>query len=319
MTILWCGGEDVDFPNGAAFPLYDSGSCDSNFSRCSQRGTGIYISNTFTAIPLTHIWVHALASIAIDVSYDTLFVGATNLSGLGVYAVSNSNDLMLKTYNGSAWTTIATFLNVVVGILLGTDLHIKDYGSSATVDIYRNGALIASYTGNISVPGLSGFTNVAFKGEGTYGGRGNVSEVIVADEDTRLMRLKTLAPSATGDTNSWSGSYADIDETTISDTDKLYTSTPDADALFNLTNMPSGNYTPLAVKLNTRFVNESSQHGLQQGVKTNGSIYLSDTQQALKYWGNEEVLYNTNPVTGLPWTSAEIEALQFAYRHKVIA
>jgi hypothetical protein len=309
MTIIWCGGEDIDTfwtDGGGTYNSYDG-----SFARISPQGGHFF--NKFT--PVSTCWM------SVKIYPDTW-------ANRGCVSLRDSNTgALLGIGQGTSANRINLFKQGATRIILQEettgrftagvkiDINLINYSTNGSVKVYANGILAIDYTGDIVSYSATSFDHIYNMHETNLA----ISELIVADEDTRLMRLKTLAPSATGDTNSWSGSYADIDDISISDADKLYTSTPDADALVNLTGMPSGNYTPLAVKLNTRFVNEASQYGLQQGVKTNGSIYLSDTQQSLKYWGNKEVMFHTNPITGLPWTSAEIEALQFAYRHKVIA
>jgi hypothetical protein len=327
MTILWCGGEDVDFPNGAAPVLVG----DSKYFRSNTTARVALTSSTqnvpikSTIFPSGGITSGWLTFRTWESTYANYKWAGFGRSGPNVWALcvgnSSSNALKLALWklDGTTWTELSTETGASIGYTIGVkyDIQIIDYGSNATVNVYRNGALLITYTGSIAAVGVSNIDSVwAF---GDLSGQWCISEIIVADEDTRIMQLDTIAPSAAGDTNSWTGSYTDIDETTLSDTDKLYTSTADADVQVNLTGMPAGSYTPLAVKLTTRFANPSTQYGLQQGVKTNGTVSLSATQQSVGYWGSKEVMYQTNPVTGQPWTSAEIEALQFAYRHKVIA
>jgi hypothetical protein len=243
----------------------------------------------------------------------------------GIYFGTNDSTrrkLSLYSYINGTWSHIVSESGTSFsdGGYHRLTINIIDYGTSSTINVYCDGIIIINYTTNLVINTVSYFDSIAildvYPDFGAYGG---LSQIIVADEDTRLMKLKTLALNNNGDMNSWSGSYSDITDSTISDYSKLYTSVPDADVQINTSGMPTGNYQPVSVRIITRFVNAGNQYGLQQGVKTNGSIYLSSTQQAVGYWDTKEIIYDTNPITGLPWSSIEIEELQFAYRHKVIS
>lgn len=314
MTILWCGGEDIDFPNGTYYALISDQYCvynDCTFSRYSIRGSSLYISSQFKNGSVNSAWLHGRISIA-DVSYYTLRLGLTNDQGKGIYMAAYSSTLYIFSYNGTTWTSLAS-QGSTLPIGQGTwDIHIENYGENATITCYANGIQKLQYSGNISISGVSGFSNMSYTGENYYNGRGDVSEIIVADEDTRLFRLKTLAPNAAGDTNDWTGAYTDIDETSYSDVDKIYTGQSGNLFTSNLTGMPSGEWSVKAVKMVSRAVDGTGSLGVKLGVKTNGTVNVGDVENCSGYWGSHERLMTVNPVTGVAWTPAEIEALQLA-------
>jgi hypothetical protein len=132
------------------------------------------------------------------------------------------------------------------------------------------------------------------------------------------MRLKTLAPSAAGDANDWTGTYEDVDETSIYDSDKIYSATDNTDFQCNLTGMPSGTWSVKAVKVAVRCVDSSGSTGIQLGIKSGGTVDVGDTQTASGYWQTKERLMTVNPVTGVAFTPAEIEALQINLRAKAL-
>ena len=83
-----------------------------------------------------------------------------------------------------------------------------------------------------------------------------VSEVILADEDTRhFVGVASLAPSAAGDTNTWdSGAYTDIDEAVLDDADMLKSGTAAQDFNCNLNDLPAGDFDIGGVKVTARAV-----------------------------------------------------------------
>lgn len=291
MTILWCGNEDIDFTISSSSPFQS----DSVFN-------GINAG-----------WLHF--SLYINYREFTNF----NLCGLknkstqkGIYIAQSSvpgrlclcaNDTVIATEEGNSAAQTTTI-----------DMNIISLGSSASIKVYSGGSEIINYTGDLSSYSISDLDSVWFS-TGPFGVFEVAHSPIVADEDTRLFVLATLRPNAEGDTSAnWTGSYTDIDETTISDSDKIYSSTPDADFQCGVTGMPSGSWVVKAVKVAVRCVDGSGTNGIAVGVKTNDTVSVSGAMSCSGYWQTKELMLNINPVTGNPWTPAEIEALQLNLR-----
>jgi hypothetical protein len=309
MTILWCGGEDIDFPNGV---FGSAGTWDTDFARTANHGSSFCQSNKFSDTPIESIWLSQRiytypssgrfgTGLSMFGSYDGIYIGCTT-------------KIALYKYSGTTWALLMEESgNNNVNGFLEIDMQISNFGINANVSVYCNGNLIIEYTGDITTPNIeNGFDCVSIGNDSNYF---YPSEIIVADEDTRLMRLKTLAPSAAGDTSAnWTGAYTDIDETTLSDSDKIYSSTNNADFQCNLTGMPSGAWSVKAVKVAARCVDGSGSTGIQLGVKSGGTVGSGNTQTASGYWQTKEILMQVNPVTGVAFTPAEIEALQINLR-----
>ena len=232
---------------------------------------------------------------------------------------STNSKIGIYTYNGSSEVRIAEETGTSFGFsnLNRIDLNIVNYGESGQVIVYVNGSLVIDYSGNISVLSQSTLDQVIM--EQTQSTVTLISEVIVADENTRLMSLKTLAPSSDGDTSAnWTGAYTDIDEVTLSDSDKIYSSTADADFQANLTGMPTGTFSVKAVKVAARCVDGSGSKGIALGIKSGGTVNVGDTETCAGYWQTKERLMTVNPVTGVSFTPEDIEALQVNLRAKAL-
>lgn len=319
MTVLWCGGEDVDFPNGSAISIGTSSGShyDPDYSRCGvcSAGTAYICKSNVLPTPLTDLWLSAIIYIPIGNTINKFIgIGKNGYNSgvlIGTDTYTNGKLALFKVDN-LTYTLLAAESGVSLVTAAKYDINIQNFDTTATIKVYINGNEYISYTGDAKPSGVGSLDQIFLFGNGSYG---YMSSIIVADEDTRLMRLKTLAPSAAGDTSAnWTGAYTDIDETTLSDADKIYSATNNADFQTNLTGMPSGTWSVKAVKVAARCVDGSLSTGIQLGIKSGGTVGSGDTQTASGYWQTKERLMIVNQVTGVAFTPAEIEALQINLR-----
>jgi hypothetical protein len=82
--------------------------------------------------------------------------------------------------------------------------------------------------------------------------------------------------------------------------------------------MPTGSYRVKAVKAVARVVDGSGSMGVALGIKTGGTVNVGSTETCSGYWQAKERLMTLNPVTGVEWTPAELEALQLNIRAKAL-
>jgi len=320
MTILWCGGEDIDFTENISINSATTYCKSGSTARCSFYGSGFSkgIAN-FSAI--TSGWLSFQGYFGNQAATKNLFICGLVLSSttnkglwIGVDA-STEGKLALYKYDGSTKTSLAsesgTSLNNTVKKI---DMHIVSYGVSATVTVYINGALVITYSGDTTVSGVTNLDTV-----GVGGGYGTVgylhaSEIIVSDADTRAMALVSVIPSAAGTVSDWTGAYTAIDETVISDND--FVSTVTADQIFecNVTDMPSGSYTIKAVKSVVRAADLSMALGLQLGIRVGTTIALSSTKTLDIVPSTQEIIYQVNPETSAAFSKSDIDSLQLAYK-----
>ena len=316
MTILWCGSEPEDFISTNYG--FTSTTYNSNFvrGRCSATSSGSYAyGSVFT--PVSSIWMHFVyAPYNLGNTPNFLGIGLSKNgedAWIGIGSTDSNYHMGIIKWDGTTGTALAkskimTYYNLYNKI----DLQIINYGPSGIVNLYINNGLAATYTGNIAVNGQttldqfyappSNFSNFVYY----------IQEIIIADEDTRLMNLKTLAPDAAGDTNDWNGAYTDIDESTLNDADIIYTDAGSNDFQCNLTGMPTGTYDVKAVKIASRISQATGSLGVKLGVKTNSALHLGSTQNPGTSWYNYNEMFHINPETSQPFTPAEIDALQLA-------
>lgn len=318
MGIIWCGGEDIDFPNGSV-PSGSTTSCRTTYSRRGLVSTdGFAKSNIFTGISSGWLRFYRFYNGAWT-QYNRLYdIGLIDYSsGKGLFfGRSGANDRVgLYTYNGSTYTLLAEETDKSAASSGFFDLHIQNFGEASVLKLYKNGQLIIEFSGDSSISGITELNCVALYNYFT----GYYSEFILADEDTRLMSLKTLAPNAAGDTSDWNGAYTAIDEVTNSEADLVYTDEFDQDFMCNLTGMPAGDFICKGVKIAARVADGIGGIGVQLGIKTNSTVDVSATHELEGVFETVEQLYQQNPITSNRFTPAEIEALQAVLRSKEVA
>jgi hypothetical protein len=190
-------------------------------------------------------------------------------------------------------------------------MQVIDYGANAYVNVYLNGSLLIAYgPGNVTVSGMTNFDCIGI-GPNISSYAIAFSEFIVADEDTRTFGLVTMAPSAAGDANAWTGLYSTIDETTLDDSDVVYVNTNDQDVQYNLVNFPAGTFGVKAVEVAARATKSSgSTPGtLKLGIKE-ASVNVDAGQTVTTGWATYLRLMQTDPIKAAAWLQSDMNSLQ---------
>jgi len=316
MPVIWCGGEDIDFPNGSLIDTTTSaGAFRSGYARCAIQASGAAGVMKSTSFPNGHevsFWVSCYATTLGGAEVQGIGPG---LAGKGIiFGVDTSNRIKLWLFNSVAPSL--TQLDIEAGtsfttaVLHRVDMQVSSWGVTANVKVYLDGVLKINYTGDLTFSGS--VTSVDSIISRTGNAPLYTSEIIVANEDTRTYSLCTLAPNAAGDTDAWTGAYTDVNETAINDSNVISTDTLTQDEQFNLTDLPAGTFQILAVKEAARasITSGATATRLALGVKSGGSVNVSGLQTLATAWATFERLMPVNPVTLNQFTMAEINALQ---------
>jgi hypothetical protein len=316
-TILWTGGEEIDFPKGAAVTA-NLGFNRSGYGRHTINvGTGfIGISNAFPSGPVTSAWLSVQTYMnAVSTNMKMVGLGKSGTSNsLWIGTGGTAGKIALWKYDGTTWTLLASEAGVSVptsALNYKYDMQVINYGASATVNIYVNGSAAPklTFTGDVTAGGNTNLDNVQISqpnGNWTF-----YSEFIVADVDTRLMSVVTLAPSAAGTTNQWTGAYTDISESTLNDATLVTSATSGQNFQCNFNDLPSGSFAIKAVKATARAVQTGGGiASLALGLYTNATVSVPSASALTTTWDTYETLYQTNPVTSSAFTPTEVNALQ---------
>jgi|GEM_PF-2168883 hypothetical protein len=300
MSILWCGGEDIDFPNASTIPV-ETGSTTfrSGYGRCSVRFTAspyvYYKSTTFSGGGVTSCWLSVWWKID-TANAGRMKIGIGKLgTDKGIFlgpATSSGGKVSVATWDGSTRTELAASASTVLinNTLQKIDMQLSSYGGSSTIRVYVDGVLALTFTGDSSISGVSDFDIVVIYTHLSGSGTEYFSEMIVATTDTRAMSLVTHYPNGAGDANAWTGAYTDIDETTISDADLIVVDSDAQDAQFGLSNLPSSSVNVIATKIAARALKTSSATvgTLKLGVKSGGTVDVDAGQALASGWQTYE-------------------------------
>jgi len=322
MAILWCGGEDIDFPNGAV-PTVDLGITHfrTAYARCGL------LAVQPTVVKGTIFPGGAITSCWLSCRMFTSWAGANSRSfGLGVSGSNKglfvgpgtaASTICLSTFDGTTRVVLASELGTSMSATVHKiDIQLVNWGASATIRVYVDGALLITFTGNsVGATGIASFDSVFIPQPNTLNAT-FVSEVIVADEDTRDFSLSTLAPSAAGTTDDWTGAFTDVNEVTINDVTVVTTDTPGLDEQFNLTNLTAGSFQVRNVKIVARSANTvgSAVNTVALGVNVGGTVDPGAPQAVTTAFVPLERFMSQNPVTAANWTQTEADALQVNLR-----
>ena len=327
MSLLWWAcGEEVEFPVKGALV---SSSATGTYHRSTYTRAGLlmdtqpYLSVRADGSPLaaavTSLWF-SCQFIFNSSAGSRPYVGVASSSTAdgGIFVGNGTDEHKLALWKiTSAQTatklTSETGTNFSLTTLHRIDMQITTFNNAATnIKIYLEGNSTPAIDWTGDTTGL-GFTTLnCFRTLGDNGSWTAVSEIILADEDTRhFIGVASLAPSAAGDTNTWdSGAYTDIDEIVLDDTDMLKSGTAAQEFNCNLTDLPAGDFDVAGVKVTARAVKGASgPTKLGLGVRTGATDNTVDNALTTAL-ASYDRLMTQNPVTSAAWTIAQVNALQ---------
>jgi hypothetical protein len=336
MSILWCGGEDIDFPNGTAvLTSTTSGYFRSSYARVSlygsYGGTSSSLSSAFVGGAVTTAWISAQIggntgnNNGSQNSNTARLLGLGNtslLNGTGIYICNTAAfGLSISKWDGTTQTVLASgspFMTNGIN-LFRVDMSITNYGASSVINLYVNGNLYASFSGSSTISGLSNFNSavVASTISGNTSQAGCASEIIVADEDTRSFSLRTMAPTGAGTTSQWTGLFSALNPTTINDANSNFTNTVAQDQEFTVATLPTGVFAVRLVKATTRCAATAGSTATKVGTgfKISSTVYPGTAQGPLgTAYTDYEQYYTANPATSTDWTTTDLGSLQLDLR-----
>jgi hypothetical protein len=216
-----------------------------------------------------------------------------------------------------AGTTVATASNVLSFNAWHYFEIEATVGASATINLYQDGALIATYTGNTGSGNAGGFVLGQLSNSYGGGGPGNVAfdDVYVANTATRQgeRRVQTLVPAANSSV-AWTplagSNYANVNELPVNgDTSYVYASTAGTQDLYTNSNL-SGTATAIScVQMRTcARKDDSATRQIATVLSSTGTVQVGATQNVTTSYLYYTDLYATDPHTSAAWTQSGVNA-----------
>lgn len=325
---LWIGGEDVDFLTALELGIStNTAHFRSAYARCAiGQGTGTAVprQNQFLAFPagaVTSAWLSFRMFHNVNV-LSNQFIGF-GLAGtnkglfLGVSTASTTR-LALSKYDGATRTELATEAGnlFTTAVLHKIDMQVVNYGATATVNVFLNGAQVITFSGNVAVSGMTNFDCLYQFLNTSVSNTHWESEIIVRDSDTRgIIGLKSDALTGAGTTNNWlNNTFSNINGTTISDANPTNINTTGTDQQYNITDIADPIYIVTSVKIAARLANSVGTIPTQVklGYNSGGSVGFGTgaAKTTGTVFANVQQMDAINPVTGVAFVQADMNALQ---------
>lgn len=320
-VIHWCGGEEASFLNSYGVPVSSTTTSSyfrtGGFARCAIRPSipwAISRSKPFRFGPITNFWLSAYYY-----HYDYYTVADQHLFGVGKLGTNSvlwigfdnpKARLRLFKSDGTELTYDAILGSYTTGVHK-LDVHIQNFGVSATVDVYIDMMRIMSVVGDVTLADMPN-VDCFVLGGGDYCW---MSELIVSEDDSRTLGLLTLYDNAAGDKNEWSGSHLDVDESSVNYNDVIWVNQSNKAFLANVNAPPVGAFSVKTVKREAIALasEDAAVHALELGVKSGGvESYDADPDVLPAVWTAVEHYIDTDPSTGLPFDYSALDSLQSA-------
>jgi hypothetical protein len=252
----------------------------------------------------TNNWHHWLFSL-LDIN---------NLSGypvFGAYCAINSFNIYAGYPVGS--DTVSTSSSILfdrMGIKR-FDIYFNINSTTGSYLIYVDGYLIFSLTNANTTYTRSGFTGInclAFQNEDSNYGK-TISNIIIADEDTRNMELTIDYPIANGTLTNNSCNYEYIKETGTSNKYYIFMNETSNTATFIFPTLANTLSSAIPVSLAAKVVgNTSIYNAYTEFVSANGTSYTDTNllKSANSDFSLSYVAMNVNPFSNTSWTIDDI-------------
>lgn len=209
-------------------------------------------------------------------------------------------------------------------VLHSIDVHFI-VANDGLVNFYVDGVRRGGFSGDTLNTGFTQVDTLLIQNPGSLGSSTSltVTEVIVATEDTRGMRLFTSYPTANGTNTAWTGTFsnADKDNPQLNDTDFIYSGTANQVETYAMADLSAvaDNLVPKAVVTCVRaHVGPAGPQNLQHVIRSGTTDYPSSNvtytngtalADAVPI-GPTMVVWTTDPDTAAAWTTSGVNAIE---------
>lgn len=314
MTLYFQGTEleavTPNFAVGTYGEVSSVGYYDSGYSRAASVIGSLNVGEMYVgaADPLTDFymwwyWKLRTSGNNIGATYDLVYwYDDSDLPVVRCYW-SATSVMVIQTWNGSAWVTAGAATMAVSGLTVDKfSIHIDVLGSK--VQFWKANVLVVDETVD-----LSAVTNgIRYARVTAYVQGSAISEVMIADEPLITWRCKTLPPNADGSDTDGVGSYADVDEIAMSDTDGVVLDTGQRQSFTHDTVALTGYIRAFTAAGRFSRTDEASPSQVKAYVVRGVTRYYSDPIDLNVGLTNVQHTWNDDPSTATLWDLSVINA-----------
>ena len=323
MTALFRGGELEAFianSSGVSESTAD-GKFNSTFARCA-----ILLSTGSSSGP-DHITADTMSWSAQTGDFYFHFEEADGSGGVLSHTViewfsgSTANFRIRQTYPsgssaGRSWTL--QYLNAsAVWTDVGSALPIgsgrADYDlfvniTTGVAKLYVRGSVSAATATGLSLGHMSGITKARLHSD--TGGR-YFSQIVADTTPTIGYRLASVHPNGAGSDSAWTGTYLNIDETSLDDADFVNSATANQVSTYTLSSVTLTGYSVQDVTVSFRSkCGGSGPQNIEAVLRSAGTNYFSSNLAQDVGYAPYQNTWSTDPATSADWVLASISSLQ---------
>lgn len=311
MAIYFQGTEREAFSvvtgTGGVSESTDAGTFDASFCRASLRITGTSYAQRDWGTSLTGtIWFHAQwrTDNAGTGQAAAIFLDSSGNQFLRLNVPSNGT-FQMQYWNGTAWTNIGSSWAWAINTRYILDIKIT-LGVSGGVEVYWNNALRTS--GSASLTAYANLRSIRLQAHATGVGAGaHWSQIQIADVSTLNHNVFTMTPSTAGTDTDGTGTNADITETTLSDATYVeFTTAGQKRSGKTTARSLTGTVKAVCVTGRLMRVDATGPQKARPYVLIGGTRYYGTTFALTTGFAEYFYVWETNPATGLAWTTADV-------------
>lgn len=204
------------------------------------------------------------------------------------------------------------------------DVQVKNAASGGIFNVFLNGTLTASFSGDTSTNGANAVRYIRFRTP-TINNTWQISQVVAADMPTVGWKVQELWPvTGTQTFNQWTGTFSDCDDfgLNFAKADSIYANTNGFTESFVVNDVPAGasNMFVAAVAISARAVTAvgSAVQTFTPGVEVGGVFYEGGDYVITPTDGEQiiQTIFHQNPATASGWTQSNVNAMQIGVRAK---
>ena len=333
-VVYWFGAEDIDFTLTGG-PSWVGSGYDGLWVR-----SGCSMSNASTTWPLiasinnptsfgnqSSFWVHLACNFQTTANtLNAIWLALTDSSGVArilVRGTGTAGQVKISTRNAAGTITdltgAVTASGAYAGVLTKIDLFVN-YSASGQVQLYFGGALVADTGAGVNVTTDSA-TSLSFLYLSALStNNGIVSQIIVADSDTRAAGVWVMNSSTAGNAQQWAGAAANVNEAILADASYITSASPGQIQEYKTGGiaLPTGVFSVAAIKLVARaLIGATGPQHLEYVTRVGSTDYVggSWTPSGIGtfYTDTQNYMLPNNPATGVAWTTADLTATTFNY------
>lgn len=218
----------------------------------------------------------------------------------------------IRIYGDTVVTSPSEDIGITVTSPVNYDIKCAVTSSLISVEFYNDGVLKLSLSASNTTSQRTNFRFFRLNYLNTSGTRLFASEIIIAEDSTIGARLKTLDLVANGFHNQWGGSVATINDEAIETA--ITTSLANQKQSYTLPTISNTGTVISSLVASFHGASGDSPNKARHLLRTGGVDYESSLLNLSSINKPYHINYEVNPVTGLAWTVAEINALEIGFK-----